>query len=644
MYIKGLIETTQYNFDQTILYFNQALELYKSINFKTGVSKCYRGIGIAYSYKGEYQKSIPFFKKAMVVDEEIGDEKRSAFNLKYIGYAYSDLGEYKKAITYFNSALKINEKYNDKREIASCYNNIGILYSDQANYPLALEYHKKSLYILKELKDTLAISRSLNNIGIIYKNNQNYDKAIENYNESLKMQRKAADKHNIAKALNNLGVVYMRKKAYKNALTFFSEALAISKEINDPDNTSTCLNNMGDVYLDLKNNTVARQHYEEAKEINIEIGDQLGLCNSYLGIATTYANQKDYGNALTNALKSKELSQKLKLTNYKRDVHQLLSVIYEETGKAKKSLEHFKKFKLLNDSIFNQKNIEKITQLEYEYKYKQELELANARESKLTKEVIAVNNSLEQSQRNIFLTIIAFLATALILGGAVFYLKLRNAKAKTQNIIVEQKLLRSQMTPHFVFNALSVLQGMILSKEDNKAVNYLSKFSKLLRITLENSRDKMVLLSQELIAVENYLTLQNIESQDAYTYTIKVDDTIETTLFEIPPMLIQPFIENAIEHGFETIEAPKTIDIHLKYSNGALICTITDNGIGIDAKKKPKPPHKKSLATTITSERLSILSKDTNTSGSVTIEDRKKYGAQGTVVTLEIPYKIIQNV
>jgi len=163
--------------------------------------------------------------------------------------------------------------------------------------------------------------------------------------------------------------------------------------------------------------------------------------------------------------------------------------------------------------------------------------------------------------------------------------------------------------------------------------------SKLLRITLENSRDKMVPLRQELAAMENYLDLQNLEVHQPYEYTVLVDETIDTSVFEIPPMLIQPFIENSIEHGFKNKNENKKIDIQLKYSNKELICTITDNGIGIDAQKENQKVDKKSLATTITSERLKMLSKDFKIKGAIKIEDRQKYKEQGTLVTLVIPYK-----
>ncbi|WP_442265849.1 histidine kinase [Tenacibaculum sp. ZS6-P6] len=220
-----------------------------------------------------------------------------------------------------------------------------------------------------------------------------------------------------------------------------------------------------------------------------------------------------------------------------------------------------------------------------------------------------------------------------------FWLKLKNEKSKIKSAIIEQKLLRSQMTPHFIFNSLSILQGMILNKEDKKSISYLSKFSKLLRVILENSRDKTVLLSKELDALKNYISLQNLENEN-YEFTITVDSSLKEMAIKIPPMLIQPFVENAIEHAFTNLQENRQINIKLIYKERKLICTIIDNGIGIDSFQKKNFHDKKSLSTLITSERIKMLSKDFNMKSSITIEDRRKYNEQGTIVTIYIPYKL----
>jgi tetratricopeptide (TPR) repeat protein len=595
-------------------------------------------LALSYYQERKYEKAILYFKNSIAINESIGNIKNTALSLKYLGYVYSDLDNYDEAFKFFTRALKINIEYKNDKETASCLNNMGILFGDQFNFPLALKYYNESLEISEKIKDSVAISKALNNMGTIYSKNENYEKAIEKYEKSFLIQKKSGNKNLAAGLLNNLGNIHKKMGNYTIALNYLNEALKMGSETNDKYLISTSLNNIGDTYLSIGNNELAYKNFSDGMDIKMEINDQFGLCRSYVGIAYTLVNEKRYNEALIYTLKGKYLSEKLQIQGLQINVYELLSKIYSETGNFKKAFECNQLFKSLNDSLFNKENIEKIAQIEYEYKYKQQLDSASIRELKLTRTVMATSQDLEKSQRNYLLVIIGFLLVSILLGSIIFYQKFRNIKSKNQTIVTEQKLLRSQMTPHFIFNSLSVLQGMILNKEEKKSVDFLSKFSKLLRIIIENSRDKTVLLSQELEAIENYLSLQNLENE-SYQYTILVDDAIDQFTIEIPPMLIQPFVENTIEHAFENQIDKKKIDVHLSYIDKKIVCTITDNGIGIDSSKENRNKNKKSLATTITSERLKILSKDFKMEGTVTLEDRQKYNEQGTKVTLVIPHK-----
>jgi len=639
LFIRGVIQMTLSNFDKAIKYYDQSERLYAEADFKIGVSNCYSGKGNIYSYQGDYEKALVYYNKALQIEEKIGVTKNIPHHMYNIGLVYYYKGMYKEALIHFNKVHEIYYEKGDEFRVRKTLNVIALVYQAQSNYPYALKQHYKSLEIAEKLKDSINISNSLNNIGTIYEAQENYDKALELLKKALIIKQNLKEKIGIAATKNNIASIYIKKGEYLKAIKKLKEALALNRKMSAKKQITISLNKLGSVHVLLKKFIDANKFYEEAKKINIQIGNQNGLSSSYLGIADSFMEKKKYNKALINVLKSLEVSEKLNLLENQRDAHEIFAKIYEIKGEYKKAFESHQQFKTLNDSLFNKENIKKITQLEYEYKYKQELELAGLRELKLTKTVNTVNKNLEKSQRNLLLGVIGFLITALILGTIIFFLKLRNEKAKTQNITIEQKLLRSQMTPHFIFNSLSVLQGMILNKEEKTSVSYLSKFSKLLRITLENSREKTVLLSQELIAIENYLALQNLENQ-LYQYTVLVADTIDVLLFKVPPMLIQPFVENAIEHGFQNQQENRKIDVYVSFLNKKLICTITDNGVGIDSKEANKKQYKKSLSTTITSERLKILSKDFKMKGAVSIEDRKKYNEQGTLVTLVIPYKL----
>ncbi|MEZ5009571.1 MAG: tetratricopeptide repeat protein [Chitinophagales bacterium] len=639
IYMRGVVELTKSNYDLAIEHFENAAQIYADNGIQKNIAGCYNGIGIIYSYQGNYEQSSIYYKKAQQSDEEAGMTKNIPNYIVNIGINHMKTGDYPKAIASFKASLKLFTELDNTLGIANSLKNIAVIYQEQGNYPLALEYDNKALSLAKKLQDSSGIANSYNNMAIIYKFQKKYDIALELLEKALSIQEKLENNKAIAGIKNNIATIYIKNEDNITAIKYLEEALEINRKISAKSQLAECLNNLGYVYVSLKKYDDANRYLEEAKNINLEIDYRDGLCYSYLGIADSYMEQKKYNNALTNALKSLEIANEVNLIDYQKEAHKLLAEIYEIKGDYKNALINHQQYKVLNDSLFNKENIEKITQLEYEYKYQERLDSASKRELKLTEKVAITNQYLKKSQRNYLYAIIAFLLVSILLGSIIFYLKFRNVKSKAQNIIMEQKLLRSQMTPHFIFNSLSILQGMILNKEEKKSVSYLSRFSKLLRIILENSRDKMVVLSQEIIAIENYLALQNLENED-FKFSIQIDETIDPLSFKIPPMLIQPFVENAIEHAFGNQKENKTIDIHLSYSDKKLICTITDNGIGVDFKSVDKSKHKKSLATTITNERLKLLSEDLKIKGSVTVEDRKKFNEKGTLVTIVIPYKI----
>ncbi|MCF6279667.1 MAG: tetratricopeptide repeat protein [Flavobacteriaceae bacterium] len=617
----------------------KALKLYEEINDQAGINASHTALGNVAYYKNDVDKALTYYRKVLNYSKKKGNLKQQAFMLNNIGMISYSKGNLDDALTFFKKSHALRKQLGQKKLGLRALNNIGAICLNQGKYTEALKYFKQCLSIHREDNNKSGIATATSNISAVYYEWKQYDKTLRYLEESLELGRELENRVLIARCLINIGAVYADLKEFSKALDFMTESMSISKEINDKLLLSEGNFQLGGLRLSTGHPKKALKNYKTCLELSQSIGDKIYMCHAHIGLADTYVALKNYSKALYHALEGKKLSKELELLVQQKLSENILATIYSKTGNYKKAFLSHQQFKMLNDSLFNKENIEKITQLEYEYKYKQELDSASLRELKLTKTVTATNKDLEKSQRNLLFGVIAFLSMILILAAIIFYLRLKNEKSKTKNIVIEQKLLRSQMTPHFIFNSLSVLQGMILNKEEKKSVSYLSKFSKLLRIILENSRDKTVLLSQELTAVSNYLSLQNLEN-DSYKYSVIIDETIDIPLFKVPPMLIQPFVENAIEHGFENQEGKKIIDIYLKYLNKNLICTITDNGIGIDSKKKKKTLKKKSLSTTITSERLKILSKDFKMEGSLVIEDRRKYNEQGTIVTLVIPYKI----
>ena len=616
-----------------------ALKLYEEINDQDGVNATYISLGILALNKNDPDKALEYFEKVLNYSKQNGDLEQQASMLNNIGVISHSKGNLDDAVNFFKQSYVIREQLGNKKLGLGSLNNIGAICLNQGKYTEALKYFNMCLSIHREDNNKDGIALATINMSAVYYEWKQYDKTLRYLEESLELSKEIENRSMIASCLINIGAVYADLNKFDKALDYMTESLLISEEINDKAELSAGNFQLGGLRLSMGQPEIALKHYKTCLDISVSLEDKIYTCHAHIGLANTFVELKNNSLALYHALEGKRIADDLEMLAQQKMASGILATVYGRTDNYLNAYESHQEFKILNDSLFNKENIEKMTQLEYEYKYKQALDSASIRELKLTKTVKDTNQNLEKSQRNLFLGVIAFLILAIVLGAIIFFLRLRNEKTKTQNIEIEQKLLRSQMTPHFIFNSLSVLQGMILNKEDKKSILYLSKFSKLLRITLENSRDKVVPLHEELTAVNNYLELQNLEVSQTYQYTILVDENIDTTAFEIPPMLIQPFIENAIEHGFQNQKENRKIDIQLKYSNEDLICTIKDNGIGIDEQKKQKKKHKRSLATTITNERLKIVSKEFKTNGSITIENRQKFNEQGTIVTLVIPYK-----
>jgi ligand-binding sensor domain-containing protein/two-component sensor histidine kinase len=244
------------------------------------------------------------------------------------------------------------------------------------------------------------------------------------------------------------------------------------------------------------------------------------------------------------------------------------------------------------------------------------------------------------------LLITLFVLSAII---SFFLLRTKNFKEKEEQKTeinkkfaeLELQALQAQMNPHFVFNALSAIQNFILNNNAEQATDYLSRFSRLMRLFLESSRNKYISLSDEKMLLEHYIELEQLRFKDKFDYKIHIDESVSLDA-EVPSMLLQPFVENAINHGLVyKKENGGLLDIIFKKENNKLYCIVEDNGIGrkkaAEIKSKSLKPYK-SRGTEITEERLRSLELVENTKIEISILDKidESHNPIGTKVTIII--------
>lgn len=232
----------------------------------------------------------------------------------------------------------------------------------------------------------------------------------------------------------------------------------------------------------------------------------------------------------------------------------------------------------------------------------------------------------------------------LVVVSTILTLKISSLEKEKKNLQLEQRLLRTQMNPHFIFNILAALQGLVYKKETKTVVGYLSKFAALMRSILYHSREETILLDDEIKFIENYLKLQQLRFTDRFKYQLNIDESINTSMVSIPPMLLQPFIENSIEHGFKEKSGKKgLIKIFFKKEIDFLAIFIEDNGTGIERDKQQQDSinkKHKSLGISTTIERIEKLNlvKDRKKVFEIIDLGEKGLKKSGTKVSFKIPF------
>ena len=187
-----------------------------------------------------------------------------------------------------------------------------------------------------------------------------------------------------------------------------------------------------------------------------------------------------------------------------------------------------------------------------------------------------------------------------------------------------QANLRQQMNPHFIFNCLNSIDRYIIKNDTKKASEYLNNFGRLIRLILQNSRSDYVNLKDELEALELYIKLEQMRFRNSFDYEINIQPTLNPENYEIPPMLIQPYVENAIWHGLNHKKEKGKVCVNISIKNDVIICTIQDNGIGRAASRammNNKEIKRQSMGMSITSERIAIINKLHATNNYVEIID-----------------------
>lgn len=592
---------------EVINYADQAITLAKKINANTELGNAYINKGNGNIIIGNYDESISCFSKAKDV---------------------------------FEKELKNSPTEDLKKSLARTYGSMGIVSSEQSNYSRAFQYYIKSISIYEELKDTSMLSKLYNNVGVAYKAQGEYNQALSYFNKAKETQIELNDP-NIGITLTNIGNCHLELKQLSKAQLSFNEAASLVKD--NPRALGEWHNSIGTYFYKIDDRSKAISHWDNAIVAFKSIDDKFGIADTYLFKSKLFLAENKYDKAIKNAELTLQLSKQTKALEQQLHAEKVLSQAFEMQNKLPQALLHYKLYTALNDSLSNAENIRKGVQAEMNFEYEKQ---ENTERLELEKQELLIAE--ENKIKTIKYAAIA-ISSLLLLGlGFLYY----NRKQLKQRLTLEkelteyeQKALHLQMNPHFIFNCLGAISGFIINNGTDHAIKYLSKFSKLMRLTLEYSQESLIPIGKEIESLQNYLELERLRFNDCFEFTITKSDDIEDAI-AIPPLLIQPIVENAIIHGIIPKKMKGNINVAFSLKKDSIICEVKDDGVGIEksilSKRESVHIHK-SMALGIIDKRLNMITKVTNKKASIKsyqISDENNT-SEGTKVIISLPIQYI---
>jgi two-component system LytT family sensor kinase len=604
-------------------YMTQALELSMSTKNKEGEGRSYYKLGKINFHEGQYDASIENYRRGIDIFFRMHDEAMVLLGYLKTADAHKASGANKKALLFYNKFLEekpvttsSEKKEAEKSKLSSTKKNNRQIARNDDNI-LAAKTAIADIYFLE------------NELG----------KARQMYSEVLEAERARDNKEGIITATNRIADISLKEDDTEDALDLYNESQKTAIEIDDDIAISQAYKNLGKVYRQQKDFDREIDLRRESIEHNVASANSQALSEDNYEIGNALIEQDKLGEAIGYLEQSLQISEEISDVEQKGRVLKSLSAAYDKMGDFSKAYEVYREYAATIDSINKQKERQLVAYIQQSTtlnKKQQQIDI-------LEKDIEISEKRFEllhqqQQVRSIILYALLVVVASLIVTSLLI---LRSSRQKKKaNQLLALRSLQSQMNPHFIFNALNSVNSYI-SKNDEKSANkFLADFSKLMRLVMDNSSHNFITLLNEINIIDLYLKLEHHRFKDQFDCAFLVDEKLKTESYELPPMLIQPYIENAVWHGLRYKKEKGLLTVEISKSARHLQVTVEDDGIGRDKSQALKTKNQKStksMALKNIDLRRQILKELYKIDIQVQIDDLNENEQTGTRVRLSIP-------
>lgn len=484
----------------------------------------------------------------------------------------------------------------------------------------ALDYYQEGISLIESDEKFKQYKISyFSNIGTIYLNMQDYEMAIKSFNKVLE---DFPNDHNV---IAGLATAHAGLKEYEKAIDYFNTVEKTARLNSNYPYLSNILSNKSFALLETQQYDKAITSIEECLALINKYNIEFIRFSAYINASTIYLQTKNYEKAEYYADLGLELVKNSKNIGAEYGLWEAKTNIYSAKNDYKNALKSYHKAIRLKDSITSADRKLEISRKEIQFKADKETAIA---EEEVKRQKLKTKIYLFGS---IGLAIMAIIGFIIYRRRQKIIARAKEAEFKANISETELKALRSQLNPHFIYNALNSIGDYIIKNNSKKASEYLAIFADLMRDILFSSRKEFTSLKKDIDILKTYMDIEKMRNQNKFDYIFNIADNLDSEIIQIPPLLAQPIIENSIKHAFSETSGQGKITVNIKPEESLLIYEVDDNGKGRNSKNMIK--NEESLGLKITKSRIDIINQQKNTSGYLKIMDK----GNGTKVIIAIP-------
>lgn len=601
---------SQSNFNKSNEYATQALKLSQEIKYKQGEILALCNLGYSHYLLGNIAESRTYYESALTLANKADYHRGQVF--AYIGLGLIDWRDtkYNSASLNLNKAIAIGSKYKINDLLGRSYSYSGLIYWKWSDYTKAIQQYFKALSIKEKVDDQFEIGVTLNNIAYVYNEIKDFEKSLIYSNRAKKIGEKLQNNFVLGRAYSNLGVSYLGLKDYKKSLEYNELSLQIKLKSNDKRGIGFSYIDNGEINLALKQYSKALSNFTQAYSYMNQLNDSYGKSLALNKIGETYLLMKQYENAKNYFNKSLFLA---KLSNFKllRAANYLeLSTIHQETGDLSTSLEYYKKYHALSDTLNEEKGLAKISELQARYEL-----------DKTTSENDALKHKneiqkLQLEKNSVFVNFLIGISVSLVILLFVFYSKNKFIAAskkelEIKNLEIEESRNKLEeansskdkflsIISHDLRNPFQALMGYVnllltdyYNLSDKERLFFISEMDSSFKATLQlvenllnwgrsqagkleynpitvNANQAVTETVLQLLAVakRKNISLENLISPDDYIY--------------IDVYFLQTILRNLISNSIKFTPTNGSIKIFSKIINSEKTIIVEDSGIGMN--------------------------------------------------------------